>query len=73
MNGRTAKLLRKVANTLGRDPKYIKKYYKAMSSAQQVLYKTYVSTSLENLDKRKEVLHGTNLPQLQQSNSPTGE
>ena len=72
MNGRTSKLLRKVASAIGLSPKYIKHQFKAMTPEQQAAYKLFVKTSLIDLESRKEVLHGKNLPKLQQADSPTG-
>jgi hypothetical protein len=63
MNGRISKLLRKVSFTIGRDPKYIKKYYKLMSPAMQKSYRDY-ATRLFEFEKTKEVSHGQNLPSV---------
>ncbi len=73
MNGSTAKLLRQVATTIGRDPKYIKKYYKSMTPQQQLLYRTYVTKSLLQVSQRKEELNGKNLPTVPKADSAAGE
>lgn len=72
MNGRTAKLLRKVAKIIGRDPNYIKRYFKSMTPQQQLLYRTYVNNSLSKLE-RKEGLDGKDLSPMPETNSSAGE
>lgn len=72
MNAKKAKLLRKIAKHIGRDPKYIKKHYKAMSPEQQGFYIAYMKNALAQIAQRKEAVGDENLPTLSGTDNSKG-
>lgn len=72
MNAKKAKLLRKIAKQIGRDPKYIKSHYKKMPHEQQDFYLAYMKNMLVQISKRKETAGDENLPTLSGTDSSTG-